>query len=268
MFSAIATVTKEIWQNKVRLFRLAWYELKNQHGGTFFGFLWNFLNPAFQVLVYWFVFAIGLRRGNDMNGVPYIVWLIIGIICWYYMSQAMLGTDMAIVNFADVLKRMRFPMAIVPVKTVAANIITHICSMAIVFIVLFVTKTPLSPSAPMLLYYIAASTVFVTAYGLIASTITVLFRDFHNFMNTILRFLFFISPVMWEPSKDHRLLNLIMTINPFAYILNGYRDSMLYGWHLRDHLVSGAIFWGVTIVMFAVGCSLLQKFRYRFIDTL
>ena len=268
MFKSVAGVAAELWDNKVRLFRLAWYELKNQHGGTFFGFLWNFLNPAFQVLVYYFVFAVGLRRGSDIGGVPYIVWLIVGIICWYYMNQAMLGADMSIINFADVLKRMNFPMSVVPVKTIAANLITHLCSLVIVFFVFLVTGTRVSSSVWLLPYYIFASTAFITGYSLIAATINVLFRDFHNFMNTILRFLFFVSPVMWEPAQDNKLMNVVMTINPFAYILRGYRDSLLYGVSVQKDLVPGLIFWGLTGAMLLVGCALLQKFRHRFIDTL
>lgn len=268
MIRSIKTVCQEIWQNRVRMFRLAWYELKNQHGGTFFGFLWNFLNPALQVFVYWFVFAIGLRRGNDINGVKYIVWLVVGIICWYFMNQAMLGADMSIINFSDVLKRMKFPMSIVPAKTVAANLITHICSMAIVFIVILASGTKISSSVWLLPYYIFAATFFCLAYSLIASTINVLFRDFHNFMNTILRFLFFVSPVMWLPNEDNRLLRILEMINPFAYILNGYRDTLLYSWSLKDNLIPGIIFWVVSIVMFVVGCVLLEKLRNRFIDTL
>lgn len=268
IFHSVGTVVSEIWQNKVRLFRLARYELKSQHGGTFFGFLWNFLNPALQILVYWFVFAVGLRRGNDMNGVPYIVWLVIGIICWYYMNQAMLGADMSIINFSDVLKRMRFPIAIVPVKTVAANFITHICSMVIVFVVVLASGTPISTSVWLLPYYIFASTIFITGYALISSTINVLFRDFHNFSNTAFRFLFFISPVMWEPSDNNRLLVMIMKLNPFAYILNGYRDTILYGWHLADNIDTGLIFWAITIVMFVAGCVLHMRLRHKFIDML
>jgi teichoic acid transport system permease protein len=103
---------------------------------------------------------------------------------------------------------------------------------------------------------------------LCAATINVLFRDFHNFMNTILRFLFFISPVMWEPSKDNKLMNFVMMINPFAYILNGYRDTLLYGFNLKESLVPGIIFWAVSIIMFVIGCALIEKFRYKFIDTL
>ena len=41
VFGSVKTVVSEIWNNKVRLFRLAKYELKSQHGGTFFGFLWK-----------------------------------------------------------------------------------------------------------------------------------------------------------------------------------------------------------------------------------
>ena len=268
MFHSIKTVCKEIWENRIRMFRLAWYDLKNQHGGTFFGFLWNFLNPAFQVLVYYFVFAIGLRRGNDINGVPYIVWLVVGIVTWYYMNQAMLGADMSIINFADVLKRMRFPMSIVPAKTVAMNLITHVCSLVIVFIVFIITGTMVSSNIWLLPYFIFCATFFCLGYSLCAATINVLFRDFHNFMNTILRFLFFISPVMWEPSKDNKLMNFVMTINPFAYILNGYRDTLLYGFNLKESIVPGIIFWAVSIIMFVIGCALIEKFRYKFIDTL
>lgn len=268
MFRSVGTVLSEIWTNKVRLFRLAKYELKSQHGGTFFGFLWNFMNPAFQILVYWFVFAVGLRRGNDMKGVPYIVWLVIGIICWYYMNQAMLGADMSIINFTDVLKRMKFPIAIVPTKTVASNFITHLCSMVIVFVVVLVSGAKISSSVWLLPYYIFAATVFITAYGLFASTINVLFRDFHNFSNTAMRFLFFISPVMWEPDGDNRLLTVIMKINPFAYILGGYRDSILYGRDILANIDAGIIFWVITLVMFFVGCVVHMRFRHKFIDLL
>lgn len=268
IFKSVGTVISELWNNKIRLTRLALYELKSQHGGTFFGFLWNFLNPALQIFVYWFVFAIGLRRGNDMDGVPYIVWLVIGIICWYYINQAMLGSDMSIISFSDVLKRMKFPIAVVPAKTIASNLITHACSMVIVFVVVLACGVSVSSSVWLLPYYIFASTFFILGYSLVASTINVLFRDFHNLSNTVMRFLFFISPVMWQPSEDSAILTIIMKINPFAYILNGYRDTILYGWSFSENLETGLIFWAISIVMFVAGCVMHMRMRHKFIDTL
>ncbi len=268
IFKSMGAVVSEIWKNKIRLLRLALYELKSQHGGTALGFLWNFLNPALQIIVYWFVFAIGLRRGNDMQGVPYIVWLVIGIICWYYMNQAMLGADMSIINFTDVLKRMKFPMSIVPAKTVASNFITHLCSMVIVFGVVLGCGVKISTSVWLLPYYIFAATVFVSGYGLFASAVNVVFRDFHNISNTVMRFLFFISPVMWEPAKDNAVLNIVMKINPFAYILAGYRDCLLYGRDISANIDSALIFWAITVVMFAFGCFVHTRLRHKFIDLL
>lgn len=268
ILESIATVMVELWENKNRLFRLATYELKNQHGGTVLGFLWNFLNPAFQVLVYWFVFAIGLRQGHDVDGVSYVVWLVIGIVCWFYMNQAMIGANMSIIGFADVLKRMKFPVAIVPGKIIASNFITHIVSMVIVFIIMVITKTPVSASVWLLPYYIFACTFFILGYSLLASSITVLFRDFNNISNTIFRFLFFISPVMWLPAEDNAVLNIIMKLNPFAYILNGYRDVLLYSWNLADNIETGLIFWAISIAMFIAGCVLHMRLRNKFIDTL
>lgn len=268
ILESISTVMLELWDNRRRLFRLARYELKNQHGGTFFGFLWNFLNPALQILVYWFVFAVGLRRGGDINGVSYVIWLIIGIICWFYINQTMLGSNVSIMNFSDVLKRMKFPIAVVPAKTVASNLITHLCSMVIVFIIVIATGTPISSSVWLLPYYIFSSTFFITGYALLASSINVLFRDFHNISSTILRFLFYISPVMWLPSEESAVINIIMKINPFAYILNGYRDTILYGWTLEANLETGLIFWAISIAMFIIGCFLHMRIRNKFIDLL
>ncbi len=268
IFNSVGTVISEIWTNKVRLFRLAKYELKSQHGGTVLGFLWNFLSPALQVFVYWFVFAIGLRRGNDIHGVPYIVWLVIGIICWYYINQAMLGADNSIISFVDVLKRMKFPLSIVPTKTVASNLITHLCSLVIVFIVVLCSGCTVSTSIWLLPYYIFAATFFITGYALISSSINVIFRDFHNFSNTALRFLFFISPVMWKPADDNKFLMIFMKINPFAYILNGYRDTILYGWTLSENIETGLIFWVISIAMFIAGCVMHMRLRHKFIDLL
>ncbi|MBQ8210616.1 MAG: ABC transporter permease [Clostridia bacterium] len=268
ILESIATVMVELWENRRRLFRLSVYDLKNQHGGTVLGFLWNFLNPAFQVLVYWFVFAIGLRQGGDVDGVSYVVWLTAGIVCWTYTNGAMVGSDMSIIGFADVLKRMRFPIAIVPAKVVVSNFITHIVSMAVVFLVIFITGTPIGTNVWLLPYYIFANTFFVLGYSLLASSITVLFRDFHNISNTVFRFLFFISPVMWMPPEDDQLLCTIMKFNPFAYILNGYRDALFYDWSLADNLETGLIFWAIAIAFFIAGCVLHMRLRNKFIDTL
>ena len=59
-----------------------------------------------------------------------------------------------------------------------------------------------------------------------------------------------------------------MKLNPFAYILDGYRDAILYGRDFAANLDAALIFWAITIVMFLVSCVVHMRFRHKFIDLL
>lgn len=204
LVKSVKTVINENLSNRRRLVRLAVYDLKNKNGGTVLGFLWNFLNPAFQILIYWFVFAVGLRQGSDIGGVPYIVWLIAGIVPWFFMSSCMLESDTSILSFSSVLKRMTFPMAVVPVKTVAANFMTHFITVIIAFIIVAASGVNAGNQLWQMLYYMFAAVFFLISYALIGSSVTVIFRDYHNIFSFVIRMIFFISPAMWNPDTSNR----------------------------------------------------------------
>ena len=124
-------VIRECWENRYRLYTLSVYDLKVRNSGTWFGAFWNVLNPALQIFVYWFVFAIGLRTSAPQGEHSYLIWMLMGIIPWFYISEAMNGCMSAIFAFQGVLKHMRFPVAIVPVKTVLTALINHLLMLAV-----------------------------------------------------------------------------------------------------------------------------------------
>ena len=166
MLEAITTVIIECWQNRYRLFQLASYDLKVQNSGTIFGFLWNFFNPALQIFVYWFVFAIGLNSSPPRGGYPYIIWMIVGIIPWFYISNAMMASTTSIYGFGGVLKRMSFPLALVPVKTVVTALLGHFWAMLVVFLIFFVNGYHLGVNSLLLVYCLFCSFVFLSGCSL------------------------------------------------------------------------------------------------------
>ena len=183
MINAVKTVVQENVRNWKRLVRLAQYELKSQNSGTMLGFLWNFLNPVLQIFVYWFVFAIGLNASPPRGGYPYIVWMVVGIIPWFYINAVLMGTSTSIYAYSGVLKRMPFPMSLVPVKTVLANFIGHVWAMLVVFAVILLSGHGISPYVIQLPYFFLCSIAFLTGYGLLVSSITVLFKDFQKILS-------------------------------------------------------------------------------------
>lgn len=266
MFVSIKTVLQELWENKYRLYRLAVYEVKAQNSETMLGVLWNFLNPILQILVYWFVFAIGLNAAVPRGGYPYIMWMIVGVIPWFYIGNSLMSATGAIRNFAGVLKRMYLPLSIVPVKSILAAFLSHLGAMVIVFVIFFAGGYRLHAGALWLLYFMFCSVVFLVGYALLTSAITVVFKDFQRLMSSVIRLLFYISPIVWAPENLPGKVQFVLKLNPIAYIISGYRDSILYGSSLAMHWKQGIYFWCVTLLLFAVGCSVHMKFRKEFMD--
>lgn len=266
MFSAIKTVILECWSNRQRLLRLANYELKAQNNGTVFGFLWNFFNPALQILVYWFVFSIGLQVHAPKGEYPYLIWMIVGIIPWFYISASLQTSAMSIYSYSGVLKRVYLPLSIVPIKTVFSGFIGHIWSMLVVFAVMFICNAPINPLVYQLPYYMFAIVFFLIGWGLFASAITVVFKDFQKILSALIRFLFYISPIVWSQENLPDDLQKILSYNPFSYVLQGYRNCMLYGCSLTETRQDGVYFWIVSILLFLFGASIHMKFRKKFMD--
>jgi len=266
MMDAISRVLKEVYNNRRRLIRLAFYDLKLMNKGTLFGLMWNLFNPALQILVYWFVFGYILDTPPPRGEYIYIVWMITGIIPWFYISESLMSSTVSIYSFAGVLKRMYIPLAIVPVKSVLTSFMSHLVAMFLVLTIYVFSGYKLKLGVIYLLYYMFCSFVFLTAYAMLASTITVLFKDFQRIMGSIIRFLFYITPIVWVPETLSEKMQLIVRLNPLAYIVMGYRNSILYGSDLMYNWKQGVYFWTFTAILFIIGCRVHVKIRKQFVD--
>lgn len=268
MFQSVKIVLNENWKNRYRLLRLANYELKSQNSGTMFGFLWNFLNPALQIFVYWFVFAIGLRQASPQDDYPYIIWMIAGIIPWFYISGAMQSCSTSIYTYSGILKRMKFPLAIVPIKTVLSHFIGHIWALLVVLMVMLVSGVRFSWKNMQIIYFMFCSICFLAALSLLFSSITVLFKDFQKILSSVIRLLFYITPIVWSQLSINPAITFVLKLNPLYYLVEGYRESLLFPHGLLYHWQQMIYFWAVTAILFLTGCRVHMKFRKQFIDLL
>jgi len=266
MWQSVKTVVQENFQNRYRLIRLSLYELKAMNSGTMLGFMWNFLNPALQILVYWFVFSIWLIRAPPRGNYPYIIWMITGIIPWFYISTALMSSTTSIYNYSSVLKRMYLPLSIIPVKTVLSSFFSHCGAMVVVIALFLLLGYRLTWGVLWIVYFAVCSIAFLVGYALLTSAITVLFKDFQKIMSSIIRLLFYITPVVWVQENLPDKLQFILKLNPLSYIINGYRDSILYGSNLLTHWKQGIYFWCVTLILFILGCCTHMRFRKKFLD--
>lgn len=262
------TVWKELYANRVRIFRLARYEQRAKNSGTILGKLWEFLTPVLQICVYWFVFSVGLRMKTVQGDTPYAVWMMTGMIPWFCISGAMLTSATAITNSANVIRNLNIPMTIIPAKFVVMHLMEHLWTVGFLLFVLVVSGIQVSLYWLQIVYFFACMVIFLMAFSLFSSAVGAVVKDFGRILSPMIRLVFYLSSVIMSLDGMSPTLQRLLKINPVTYIVMGYRNSLLYNvgvWEMGYHSLC---FWSVTLVLMFLGCTLHMRTRERFVDML
>lgn len=274
--NALVKILKEQVTSFPLILRLAAYETKSKYQMNYLGVLWQFLNPLIQMLAYWFVFGIGIRKSSEMitgvGEVPFIIWMLAGLIPWFFISPTILDGSNSVYKRINMVAKMNFPISSLPSVAIAANLFSYFVMMAIYVIVLLAFG--IYPNLQWLeyIYYLFCMIVFMFAFSLFNSTISVLVRDYQFLLQSVTRLLFFLLPIFWDIStqlgdKHPELLNVIK-LNPLFYIIDGFRNSFFDGSWFFEDITYTLYFWAFTLLLLTVGSVLHMKFRDRFVDFL
>ena len=83
----IKDIIKEHIAWRSQIFKLAKSDLIKTYSGAALGWAWAVIKPAVTIFVYWFAFSTGLRNKAGMEGFSFFLWLIAGIISWFYIQE-------------------------------------------------------------------------------------------------------------------------------------------------------------------------------------
>lgn len=270
MFKSIRYVINENIHNLYRIFCIAKYELLADIRDSKFGLFWNFASPAIQVLTYWLVFGVAWGR-KPIDGVPYMPWVVVGYSAWWFIQPCINEGCNAVFSKTNVITKMKFPVSVLPATVCAKELFNHLCMLIITFVTILLCGYRPSVNWLWLFYYLVCIFIFVESISMILSVLTMLWRDIKKLVTSFMRMLMYFSPVIWECQFNkhvahYQVLNKIMKLNPIYYVVNGYRDSIFYGKTPMDHPYMTLYFWVVVLAMFSIGCSLMYKFKTKFID--
>ena len=215
MFKSIAYVVKENVKNFYRTFSIAKYELMAELRDSKFGLFWSFASPAIQILTYFLVFGIGMnRRGHE--GIPWIPWAVVGFSAWWYARPVIVRGCTAVYSKMNIITRMKFPISILPATLVMKEFFNHLCMLAITFAMLLVMGFYPNWYWLQLFYYMICLMLFLESLTLITSIITMLWRDMKELVNSLMRLLMYLSPVLWPAMfEDYPTITFILKLNPF-----------------------------------------------------
>lgn len=261
----------ELYQNRALILNLAKNDFKTRFAGSYLGIVWAFVQPIVTVLVYWFVFQVGLRSGN-VQDYPFVLWLVAGLVPWFFFQEALNGGTNALIEYSYLVKKVVFKISTLPLVKVISALFVH--AFFVLFTLILYCAYGYFPDLYTLqiIYYSFALFVFVLGICYTTCAVVIFFRDLSQIINIVLQVGVWITPIMWNiedmGQRMPRVLVLIMKANPLYYIVNGYRDALLNKVWFWERFDLTCLYWLVTAAVFAVGAVIFKRLKVHFADIL
>ena len=278
--NALYKILKEQFGSMPLILRLAIYETKSKYQLNYLGVLWQLLNPLIQIMAYWFVFGLGLRgagRTAEMAdgshvSIPFLIWMLAGLIPWFFISSTITEGANSVFKRINLVSKMNFPISALPSVVITSNLFSYFLMMAIYVIMLIANGIYPDIHWIQYIYYLICMIVFMFAFSLFNSTISVLVRDYQQLLQSLTRLLMFLLPILWDIGDKftgkYEWIATILKLNPLYYIIDGFRKSFIKGdWFFQDVKYT-LYFWLITLLLLIVGSLLHLKFRDKFVDFL
>ena len=259
---------KELIQYKDLIVMFVKRDFKTMYKQTILGPLWIIINPLLTTLMFTVVF--GNIANIPTDGMPQIVFYMLGTTVWTYFSSCLTKTSSTFTGNAAIFGKVYFPRLVTPISTVISGLINFGVQflMFLGFMAYFMIKgSPIEPNlwiliTPLLLVQLAA---LALGFGIIISSMTTKYRDLAVLVTFGVQLWMYATPVVYPASQIGGKLKTLMMLNPVSPIVESFRYAFLG---------SGSIPWNylgisvvTTLVVLFAGVVLFSRVEKTFMDT-
>ena len=271
-FETIKSFLKTLYKQRYIMYTLVIRDFKSRYLSSYLGLPWAFIQPATYVLVIWFAFSVGIRGGGGSSlrdGVPYVAFLITGLVPWLFINKTLVVSSSSIVQYAYLIKKTDFPVSMIPIIKILSGMIVHIFLVIFMMLLLiFAYNIPPTIYWIQIFYYQFVLIFLFSGISWIAASINVFVKDMEHIINIIVTMLFWATPILWPYSRLHGNYKYLALLNPFFYITEGYRYTFIENTWFFKYAEFNIFFWSVSIAIFLTGIYTFQKLKPDFGDVL
>ncbi|ODV54786.1 ABC transporter permease [Lysinibacillus fusiformis] len=242
-------------------------DFKKKYVGSYLGILWAFVTPIITIGVFWFVFEVGFKSA-PVDNFPFILWLTCGMIPWFFITDVLNNGTNSVIENDYLVKKVVFKVELLPLVKVISGLVIHFAFIIFVIGIFLSYGYSLDLYSLQIIYYCLAVCVLVTGIIFISSALIIFLKDIGQIISVILQFGFWLTPIFWSLEQIPEKYNFYLKLNPFYYIINGYREALIYKTWFWEHPYLTIYFWTITIIMLIIGRTIFRRLRPHFADSL
>ncbi len=253
---------KELWQYRELLYFFSWRDFKVRYKQTAIGAAWAIFQPFITMVVFTVFFGNLAKVPSD--GVPYPIFVYVGLLFWQFFSTALSDTSNALIANQSIITKVYFPRLILPVSTVITKLVDFaIAALILVGLMFYYGYTPHLGGLLLLPLLLIITFMAATGAGLFLSSINVKYRDVRYALPFFIQILLFVTPVIY-PASIAGAYSKFLAINPMMGVIQNARAALLgttpINWILIGTSAIGAA------VLLLIGIYTFKKIERYFAD--
>jgi lipopolysaccharide transport system permease protein len=257
-----------IWRNRSLISSMTRRDVTQRYRGSAGDVLWTVLHPVLLMATYFFVFGIVLQSkfGADQSRTAWAFYFLAGMLPWLGMSEAIGRAPNGILENRVLVKKVVFPVEILPVTQVISGLITQAFATAVFILALLAIRQHVPAAVLWLPALLIPQLLFTLGLAWFLSATGVYLRDIGQMIGFFLTLWFFLTPICYPETSLPPGAADILTKNPVYVLVRSYRAIFLDG-HAPPVAALGKL-WVVSVVVFLGGHAWFYKLRRSFADVI
>ena len=215
---------RELWRFRELAYFLALRDVKVRYKQTALGIAWVLLQPLLAMGIFSIVFG---QRGLATAGVPYPVFVIAGLVPWFYFANATAGASGSIVGNTQLISKVYFPRLAIPLAAVLANLVDLAIGLMLLLVLLVAFGVGLSLKLLLLPILIVLAVLTALAVSVWLSALDVQYRDVRYAVPFLLQVWLFATPVIYSVEDLPERWRPLLALNPMSGLIESFRYVLL-----------------------------------------
>jgi lipopolysaccharide transport system permease protein len=254
---------RELWRFRELVFFLAQRDVKVRYKQTALGIAWVLLQPLLAMGIFSIVFS---QRGLTTGGVPYPLFVVSGLVPWFYFSNATSGASGSIVGNTQLISKVYFPRLAIPLAAVLANLVDLGIGLLLELVLLVGFGVGLSWQ--LLAIPVLVGLMVLTALGVSVwlSALDVQYRDVRYAVPFLIQVWLFATPVIYSTGDVPERWRPVLALNPMTGVIEAFRWALLG----TGDLPLGGLAVSTALVLLLLGTGLLyfRRMERTFADVI
>ncbi len=263
-------IFRDLYVNRGLLWQFTIRNVQIKHKGSYFGLLWSAFTPLLMMGLYYFVFGLIFQRTygmlDDETGTDFALGLFLSLTLYQFVAEALLVAPLIIVNSPNLVKKVVFPLSILPVATMGAALFHFLVSILLFFVGMLIFGRGLGLDNLWLPVIVLPLVLLTMGLTWLLSCLGVFFRDIGHLMQVVTSIILYGSAVFYSTSMIPAEAWSIMRYNPLIHAIDMSRSVLL--WDLPLNLLDLSYLYLSGIVAFILGYAVFQKLKSAFADVM